>query len=93
MTSAIIAQDLRTGRVVYYKHDSIWTEIFEHASYFNNSKDENDALAYANRTCKDNKVVGVEVIQLSERDGRPSPEKFREVIRATGPTVGSEAKR
>jgi len=92
MTSAIIAQDLRTGRVVYYKNNSSWTEIFEHASYFSNEKDENAALLEANRSCEDNIVVGVEIIQLSESDGNFSPEKYREVIRAKGPTVGSDIK-
>lgn len=83
MTSVLLANRLRDGAVVYLANDQTWTEGLAQAKRLQSDDDETHALETGQAAVANNVVVAPELIQL---DG-DAPARFKEHIRAVGPTV------
>ncbi|MEM7409487.1 MAG: DUF2849 domain-containing protein [Myxococcota bacterium] len=88
----VIANRLGDGRVVYLGEGNTWAERIEDpvVRVADNEADaavlEKDGFAAEARQ----EVVGAELIGVERRDGVVVPVRFREVIRAAGPTVRTD---
>ena len=87
VTHIIIANDLRTGEIVYMTGEGSWTDEISTARRFEGGEEEVDAKIDGLRGSVSNTVVGIEVIALKGPSALESPVSFRDRIRAKGPTV------
>jgi hypothetical protein len=87
MTKVLIANDLRSGAVVYLDTQGAWTEVVANARPLMTDEDESAAMAEGTLASENNLVVGIETIPLSAVEPSILPERLREIIRAAGPTV------
>lgn len=86
----ITANRLRDGAVVFLASHGRWVERFDDGRLAN---DENEALALqqvAEAAVARAEVVAPYLIEVSEQDGRLLPARYRERIRAEGPSVGGK---
>lgn len=82
----ITGNDLKSGRVVYLKADGGWTTALREGRVLADQAEARAALAEAERTTA-RQVVAPYLIDVAGGDGAPRPARFREHIRATGPTI------
>jgi hypothetical protein len=84
----VIANRLGDGRVVYLAEGDAWVErISDAAVRVADSEAEAALLEKAGLAAEGRQeVVGPELIGVERRDGVITPLRFREVIRAAGPT-------
>ncbi len=86
MTHVIIANDLRTGEIVYLTGEGSWTDEIAKARRF--EKDTPDLESKLEEVGDGaNTVVGIEAIALNGPSASETPVSLRDRIRATGPTV------
>ena len=84
---AVTANDLRTGAVVFLRPDGSWSEDVFSANIVVTSEDAEALLAGAKVDHDACIVVEPVLIEITMTGNRPSPTRFRERIRAGGPTV------
>lgn len=84
---AITANRLDDGRVVFLDADGGWTHDVAAALFVADGPDFDEALAYAQRQHEARVVIDPYAIDITTVDGRPTPARIRERIRAEGPTV------
>jgi len=91
VTSPVVftANRLRDGRVVWLGGDTDWVEGVAVATVFTPEAAE-AGLARAKLGEARQHVVGVYAVDVVLRDGRPEPVKFRERLRAVGPSITAE---
>lgn len=91
LLKAITANRLRDGEVVFLKAEGVWVERLDEATLYEDAATAEAALAAA-RAQADRDRFGVDVyaFDLTLKDGRPTPVKTRERIRALGPTVRTD---
>jgi hypothetical protein len=87
MPDVITANRLTDGVVVFQTVDQGWSEDFNRAAVFVDSKASADALPRAKQDEAANIVVEPYVVAVEERNGHFVPKALREAIRATGPTI------
>lgn len=85
----ITGNDLKTGLVVYLKADGGWTTALAESHAFTDEEAAKTALAEAERGT-DPRVVAPYLIDVVREDGVLRPTRFREAIRARGPTIPSD---
>ncbi len=86
----ITANRLRDGAVVFLASQGRWVERFEDGRLAN---DETEAAALqqiAEAAVARADVVAPYLIEVSEQDGRLLPARYRERIRAEGPSIGGK---
>ena len=88
----VIANRLGDGRVVYLAEGDVWVERIEDASVrVAENEEEAGLLEKAGLAAEGRQeVVGAELIGVERRDGVLTPMRFREVIRAAGPTIRTD---
>ncbi len=84
----IIANDLRTGRVVYFTKESGWSEAIDEAQRLTDES-ANERLAAATIDERNNLVIDPTLAQatVSADTDRFTLENIREQIRVSGPTI------
>ena len=90
MAEIITANDLVSGDVVFRTATGQWSRKVSEAELLADKAAAEAALAAGLADVKANKVVGVEAIDAALQDGVVTPLRFRERIRAFGPTVRSD---
>ncbi|MGE0231629.1 MAG: DUF2849 domain-containing protein [Flavobacteriaceae bacterium] len=81
----ITANDLLEGDVIYLTAEGGWSRAYEDAVVATNQEDA-DALLRKAEEQRD-RIVGAYFVDTAlGEDGRPKPDHFREVFRATGPS-------
>jgi sulfite reductase (NADPH) hemoprotein beta-component len=83
------ANRLRDGRVVWLADVGLWVEAVADARIFPPAEAE-AGLALARQGERSQQVVGVYGTDVALQAGRPVPLKFRERLRAQGPSVDAE---
>lgn len=83
------ANRLRDGRVVWLAEAGRWTEQVAEARVFPPAEAE-AGLAAARQGERAQHVVGAYGIEVALQAGQPVPVKFRERLRAKGPSVDAE---
>ncbi len=85
MRKILTANYLLSGKVIYLNSEKKWIENSANAAVFDNQKDADNALAFADT--QTNKLQSAYLIDvLLTSNGKPKPESNQELIRATGPT-------
>lgn len=88
MTQQVIsANRLSDGIVVYLAPESSWTEWIYASEIARDEATADVLLERAKQAEADRKVVDPYLIDVAEIDGEVRPIKYRELIRATGPSV------
>ncbi len=86
----ITANTLRDGRVAWLGADR-WTPLLGEARIFA-AEEAEAALALGQAAERARLVVGVYAVEVDVRGGRPIPRRYRERLRAEGPSVDAEPK-
>lgn len=87
MEKIITANDLVDGNVIYLTADGEWSETPKNAAIAIDAEEEKGLLALAQKSVTANRVIDPQPIPVSRDAGTVAPQKLREQIRATGPTV------
>ena len=83
MPQVMTAYDVPTGDVVYWTGTG-WTRDVREAAVF---EDAAEADAAGIRDAAAQKVMDHYPIDVELKDGKPWPTRYREVVRASGPSV------
>ncbi|MDX1484753.1 MAG: DUF2849 domain-containing protein [Alphaproteobacteria bacterium] len=83
----ISANRLRDGLVVYLTAEGNWSESIADAEVAHGEEEAAALLARAQADVEKRLVVDPYLINVDIGDGAPRPTRFRELIRAKGPTV------
>ena len=86
---AITANRLRDGAVVWLGPRNGWVERVEAAMAFEGAALD-AALAAAQEAERANLIVGAYAFEVEVRDGVPVPLRYRERVRALGPSVRTD---
>ena len=81
------ANNLLNGEVVWLGHNGAWVKSVEAAKVFATEDARQIAAKAAARADAENLVVEPYEIDVTLEDGQVTPVKFRERIRAAGPTM------
>jgi hypothetical protein len=84
---AITANRLDDGRVVFLDANGGWTGDVTQARLIADGPELDEATAYAQAQHDARIVVEPYAIDMTVIDGRPTPARIRERIRAEGPTI------
>ncbi|SRR5690606_37031213 len=84
---AITANRLDNGRVVFLGENGDWRHALADALLVADGPDLDEAVAYAQAQADARIVVEPYPIDIVTVDGRPTPARIRERIRAEGPTI------
>ena len=87
MSQMVIANRLTDGRVVFLAVDGTWVESIRDGCVASDDAEAARLLADAQKAEADCHIVDPYLIQVRVVDGTPAPVAWREVIRASGPTV------
>ena len=87
----LTANGLGDGRVTWLAADGGWTRRLADARVFA-PDDAAEALALGQAGERARLVVGAYTVEVEMRAGIPTPRRFRESLRATGPSVDAEPK-
>lgn len=87
MPQMIIANALTDGRVVFLADQGRWVNRITDGLVARSEFQAEKLVQSAVRAEADNRVVGPELIKVSESTGQLRPVDIREAIRADGPTV------
>ncbi|NVJ69681.1 MAG: DUF2849 domain-containing protein [Alphaproteobacteria bacterium] len=83
----IVANRLLDGRVVFLKADGTWTAIAGEAAVAADEAGVETLEGLAQKSADENYVLSVEVIDATERDGKPYPAHMKFAMQAQGPSV------
>lgn len=88
MTQQVVsANRLRDGIVVYLAADNSWAETVSGSAIALDADTADAMLTLAKQAVEDRLIVDPYLIDVAEVDGEVRPTKYREFIRATGPSV------
>jgi len=90
MQQMVIANRLSDGIVVFLAAGDAWVTSIEDGAVIEGDADAERALEVAKRQELECLVVDPSLIEVELTEGRPKPKAIRELIRAFGPTVGTE---
>lgn len=91
LRQAVTGWRLTDGAVVYLAPGGIWVRDIAAAQLAADSREAEAMMAIAEDAVVRREVVGPYLFDLALEDGAPRPRRLREIIRATGPTVGHTA--
>lgn len=83
----ITANRLLDGEVVWLGPDGKWVEVVGDARVFEDPSELQQVLQSETVSEERQEVVGVYEIEVAYKDGRLTPTRLREAIRALGPTT------
>lgn len=83
----ISANRLGDGIVVYLTESGRWSEKLADGSIATDDETAQSILAQAKQAEADRLVVDPYLIEVAEFDGQLRPKKYREYIRAQGPSI------
>ena len=86
----ITANRLGDGAVVFLASQGRWVERFEDGRLAINEDEAASLQAFADEAVARAEVVAPCLIEVSEQDGRLLPARYRERIRAEGPSIGGK---
>ena len=89
----VIANDLAAGRVVFLEPDGGWSPFIANSAIAENQAEADALLDIAKESEAHQKVVDPYLIDITRDGGLLRPVRFRELIRAMGPTVGTDPAR
>ena len=93
----LTAYDLRSGLVVYLDRAGNWTRFIEEARIARSQAESEEWKALGEAATVANVVFESYLVDVTEAKGGTRPVRYREVIRAFGPTVhpqfGTQAER
>ncbi len=89
-TQAVTANRLSDGYVVYLTDQGRWSERIEDCQAADDPQTADDLFARAQQLAAGGRVVGPYLFKIAREDGRPVPLGRREIIRTTGPSVGTD---
>ena len=84
------ANRLNDGLVVYLVADDTWSEDIEVSEVAGDEGSANALLTRATQAASDQKIVDPYLIEVAVVGGEIRPTKYREFIRATGPSVRAD---
>jgi hypothetical protein len=87
MSQMLIANRLQDGLTVFLTRDGSWVETIQAGWLIEDSADCARALRQGKAAEIHNAIIGPELIDVEEQEGRRTPVSMREAIRASGPTV------
>ncbi|MBD08193.1 MAG: DUF2849 domain-containing protein [Gammaproteobacteria bacterium] len=87
MQQMIIANELRSGEVVFLSEEGNWVNNIDKATVALDIDQANKLLTLAQEAEHNNKVVGAELVEIEAQDKQRFPKDIREAIRVNGPTV------
>jgi hypothetical protein len=88
MTLQIVtANRLTDGRVVYLAEGERWVEALRGSRIARNEDEAKTLLGIGETAARDRQVVAPYLIDVVEEDGRVWPVRYREVLRAVGPST------
>jgi len=87
LQKAITANRLDNGRVVFLDPQGGWTDSLAMARLVADGPELDEATALAQSHADARIVVEPYAIEIATVDGRPTPARIRERIRAEGPTI------
>ena len=87
MQQMIIANELRSGEVVFLSEEGNWVNNIDKATIALDIDQANKLLTLAQEAEHNNKVVGAELVEIEAQDKQRFPKDIREAIRVNGPTV------
>ena len=90
MMKVITANRLRDGRVVFLSSKGAWVLPIAQAEVFGDKDALEEALASAQHSIADNRIVDPYDVDVRVENGIPVPLRLRERIRTHGPTTGSD---
>jgi hypothetical protein len=83
----ITANRVDNGRVVYLSGDGEWSESVNDSRLIDTEEDLERLTAAADQSVKAQVVIDAYAIDAAEQDGRIEPTRYRERIRAFGPSI------
>jgi len=83
----VTANRLTDGVVVFLGPDGQWTASIAESAAVATSEEADHLLAVARDSALRAEIVEPYIIEAERQDGVPVPERFRERIRVTGPTI------
>jgi hypothetical protein len=86
MPQVVIANRLTDGRIVFLADGDAWVSSVDEARVEEPGDGAEALLAAGQRLEAQQQVVGAELIDVDVADGHVRPTKYREAIRAAGPT-------
>ena len=86
-TQVLTANRLSDGLVVYLGSDDRWIEVISDAAISRSDSDETRLLKVGSRSVAARQVVDPYLIEVREEGCLIRPVRFREAIRAGGPTI------
>jgi hypothetical protein len=87
MGQIVIANRLNDGLVVFLRENGEWTESIEAGTLANDETAGQRLLKIAQAAEASSQIIDPYLITIDETGGQRRPVKFREAIRASGPTV------
>ena len=93
IVQAITANRLSDGYVVYLTERNSWSEQIEDCQAIDDLAVADDLLRRAERRAADDLVVGPYLFKIDNQGGQPVPLGRREILRTTGPSVGTDLDR
>lgn len=83
----IVANRLLDGRVVFMRADGSWSAIAGEAATAEAADDIATLEGLAQKSADSNDVLSVELIEATERGGKPYPAHMKFAMQAEGPSV------
>ena len=92
-TQAVTAKGLTDGYVVYLTDRDSWSERIADCQIVDDRSAADDLLQRATDQAADDLVVGPYLFKVATEGGRTIPIGQREILRTTGPSVGTDLNR
>jgi hypothetical protein len=89
-SQVITANRLGDGRVVYLADGDLWVEEIGRARVAEGEEDGKVLFAVAEKAVADRVVVGPYLIEVKVEGDRVTPTRYRELLRALGPSTHPE---
>jgi hypothetical protein len=90
---AITANRLSDGMVVYLTARGQWSERIKDCQSADDPGTAEALIAQARQHAEGGQIVGPYLFKIARQDGHPIPLGRREIIRTTGPSVGTDLNR
>jgi len=87
---AVTANRLSDGFVVYLTAQDRWSEQIEDCQSADDRGAAETLFARAQQLAAGAQIAGPYLFKIARQDGRPIPLGRREIIRTTGPSVGTD---
>lgn len=83
----IVANRLLDGRVVFMRADGSWSAVAGDAATASDEAGVQALEGLAQKAADANHVLSIEVVEATEKDGKPHPAHMKFAMQAKGPSV------